>query len=145
MVDVCSGFDLPVFLGLRAIQPDGSMGSGESLADLGRALKGMRVDAVMLMCSTPDAITAGLPVLRDNYGGFIGGYPNIGYNPMAPLGGSPYIAQDGPDILNTAGNSPSQLAAHAAGWKSLGAQIIGGCCAAGPEHILAMRPIVKGA
>ena len=145
MVDVCSAFGLPVFLGLRAIQQDGSMVSGESLADLGRALEGMRVDAVILMCSWPVAITAGLPILRETYHGPIGGYPNIGYNPMAPLGGSPYIAQDGPDLLNTRGNSPSELAVHADNWMDMGAQIIGGCCATGPEHILAMRPIVEGA
>jgi len=30
-------------------------------------------------------------------------------------------------------------------WKEMGAQIIGGCCASGPEHIEALAPIVKGA
>jgi S-methylmethionine-dependent homocysteine/selenocysteine methylase len=29
-------------------------------------------------------------------------------------------------------------------WREMGAQIIGGCCATGPEHILAMKPVVKG-
>ena len=29
-------------------------------------------------------------------------------------------------------------------WKEMGAQIIGGGCATGPEHIMAMRPVVKG-
>ena len=29
-------------------------------------------------------------------------------------------------------------------WKEMGARIIGGCCASGPEHIMAMRPVVKG-
>ncbi|MDE2813670.1 MAG: homocysteine S-methyltransferase family protein, partial [Gemmatimonadota bacterium] len=28
-------------------------------------------------------------------------------------------------------------------WKRVGAQIIGGCCASGPEHIAAMYPVVK--
>ncbi len=144
MVDVCSAFELPAFLGIRAIQPDGTMVSGDSLADLGRALDGMKVDAVMLMCSRPEAITAGLPVLRDSYLGPIGCYPNIGYNPMAPLGGSPYIAEDGPDMLNTHGNTPSELAAQAAEWRAMGSQVIGGCCASGPEHIMALRPVVKG-
>ena len=142
MVDVCSDFDMPLFLSVRGIQRNGLMGSGESLADLGRALEGMRVDAVMLMCCSPEAITAGLPILRETYHGPVGGYPNIGYNPMAPLGGRKHT---GLNILNTEGYSPSQLAEHAADWKDLGAQIIGGCCASGPEHTLAMRPLVKGA
>jgi len=30
-------------------------------------------------------------------------------------------------------------------WKEMGAQIIGGCCASGPEHIEAIAPVVKGA
>ena len=42
MVDVCSEFDMPLFLSVRGIQRNGLMGSGESLADLGRALEGMR-------------------------------------------------------------------------------------------------------
>jgi len=29
-------------------------------------------------------------------------------------------------------------------WLDMGAQIIGGCCATGPEHIAALRPVVKG-
>ena len=29
-------------------------------------------------------------------------------------------------------------------WREMGAQIIGSCCATGPEHILAMKPVVKG-
>ena len=141
MVDVCSEFDLPLFLSIRGIQLDGSMVAGESLADLGRALEGMRVDAVMLMCCRPEAVTAGLPILRETYHGSVGGYPNIGYNPMAPLGGRPHT---GANMLNTHGYSPSELAVHAAEWRALGAQIIGGCCATGPEHTLAMRPIVEG-
>ena len=28
-------------------------------------------------------------------------------------------------------------------WKEMGAPIIGGCCATGPEHIMAMRAVVK--
>ena len=39
---------------------------------------------------------------------------------------------------------PSRMARFAGEWKSMGAQMIGGCCASGPEHISAMRPIVKG-
>ena len=153
MVDVCSEFDLPLFLSVRTIQADGSMANGESLADLGRALEGMKVDALMLMCCAPESITAGLPILRETYHGPVGGYANIGYNPMAPLGGRPAPPSQaprtaglhfGPDILNTEGYAPSQLAVHAADWVSLGAQIIGGCCATGPEHIMAMRPLVEG-
>ena len=39
----------------------------------------------MLMCSTPERITAGLRRLIDAYDGPVGGYPNIGYMPLAPV------------------------------------------------------------
>ena len=50
----------------------------------------------------------------------------------------------GPDITQLCDYSPSRLAEFAHEWKEMGAQIIGGCCASGPEHIMAMRPVVKG-
>jgi homocysteine S-methyltransferase len=49
----------------------------------------------------------------------------------------------GPDIIQAAAYSPSRLAELAADWKAIGAQIIGGCCASGPEHIAAIRRVVS--
>ena len=49
----------------------------------------------------------------------------------------------GSDFLITDGFYPAKMAEFAKQWKDLGAQIIGGCCATGPEHINAMRPMVK--
>ena len=37
-----------------------------------------------------------------------------------------------------------RLAKYAEEWRDMGAEIIGGCCGTGPEHITAMRPEVKG-
>ena len=146
LVDICAETGLPVFLGVRSLNPDGSMQfGGETLDKLAQALKGHKVDAVALMCSRPEAISAGLPVLRDAFDGHIGAYPNIGINPLAPIDD-----RRGKDILTTndvqAGNYvPSKLAEFAQQWKDMGATIIGGCCATGPEHIMAMRDVVKGA
>ena len=50
----------------------------------------------------------------------------------------------GPDILQNAEYYPSRMAKFARNWKRMGARIIGGCCASGPEHISAMRSVVKG-
>ena len=47
---------------------------GESLEDLGRALAGHPIDAILLMCSQPEGISAGLPILRQGFSGPIGGY-----------------------------------------------------------------------
>ena len=146
-VDACAEAGLPVWLGPRHITNDGEMQYGESLEDLGRALEGHPVDAVLLMCCTPEAISAGLPILKGTYGGITGGYPNIGYVPTAPLGpatpaGYPDAEYTG-DFLNAGGVTPSRLAEFSKEWRELGAQIIGGCCATGPEHTLAQRDVVK--
>lgn len=157
-VDACAEAGLPVFLGVRHIGPDGKMQyndalgrrrqAEESLSDLGIALKNHPVNAVLLMCSHPEAISRGLPVLRESFDGPIGGYPNLGYNPTGPLVDRPMLTNqlpsDGRDIFQTRNYSPSRLAEFASEWKQMGAQIIGGCCASGPEHIMAMKPVVKG-
>ncbi len=147
-VDGCAEAGLPVFLGVRHIMSDGTMNYGESLTDLARALEGHPVDAVLIMCSNPENISKGLPILREASPGPVGAYPNIGYNPTGPITNMPMLTNQKPsggeDILQTADYYPSRLAEFAAEWKTMGAQIIGGCCASGPEHIQAMRPIVKG-
>ena len=147
-VDACAETGLPVFLGVRHIDRDGKMQFGESLRDLANALAGHPVDAVLLMCSNPEAISAGLPIIADAFDGPVGAYPNIGYNPTGPLANRPQLTNQlpsvGPDILQTGTYQPTRLAEFAAEWKGMGAQIIGGCCATGPEHIMAMEPVVKG-
>ena len=147
-VDACAESGSPVFLGVRHLQPDGTMQFDESLVDLASALKGHPVDAVLIMCSNPESASAGLPILRDAYDGPVGIYPNIGYNPTGPLANRPQLTNQlpsaGPDILQTGLYPPTRLAELAGEWKEAGAQIIGGCCATGPEHIMAMRPVVKG-
>ena len=148
-VDACAKAGLPVSLGVRHITEEGVMQYGESLADLGAALEGRPVDAVLLMCSTPEAISAGLPILNAAFDGPVGGYPNLGYHPTGPLASPPPLLTNrlpsaGRDIAQLGNYSPSRLAEFAGEWKQMGAQIIGGCCASGPEHIMAMCPVVKG-
>ena len=104
--------------------------------------------AILLMCSNPEAISVGLPRLRRAFSGPVGAYPNLGYNPTGPLVNRPMLSNQkistGPDILQNAEYYPSRMAKFARNWKRMGARIIGGCCASGPEHISAMRSVVKG-
>ena len=141
-VDACQGFDLPVWLGVRHVNQDGTMQFGESFADLVARLEGRQVDAILLMCTRPGPVDASLKTLRAAFDGVVGAYPNVGYNPMAPVQGR---ERSGPDIIVANSDQPSMLAEYAAEWKESGVQIIGGCCASGPEHVLAMRPVIKGA
>lgn len=141
-VDACADAELPVWLGVPAVTVEGVTRHGESMEKLAVALRGYRVSAILLMCSSPEAISATLPRLRQAYEGAVGAYANIGYNPMAFVGGRVHI---GPDLISAAAHSPSQLADFAAQWIEMGAQIVGGCCATGPEHIMAMRQVVDKA
>ena len=71
----CSKTDLPVFLGIRHIQEDVTMQYGERLEDLAAALRDSPVAGIMLMCSTPERITAGLRRLINAYDGPVGRLP----------------------------------------------------------------------
>ncbi|HWC01963.1 MAG TPA: homocysteine S-methyltransferase family protein [Methylomirabilota bacterium] len=141
-VDACAEAGRPVWLGVPWVTMDGVTKNGEMMEDLATALRGHPVAAVLLMCSRPEAISVTLPRLRQAFDGPIGAYPNVGYNPMAPVGGRVHL---GPDIISAQAHSPSRLAEVAQEWIAMGAQIVGGCCATGPEHIMAMRAVVTGA
>ena len=116
-VDGCAVAGLPVFLGVRHIMDDGTMNYGESLADLALALEGHPVDAVLIMCSNPENISKGLPILREAFAGPVGAYPNLGYNPTGPIVNAPMLTNQKPssgeDILQNAEYYPSRVAEFA--------------------------------
>jgi S-methylmethionine-dependent homocysteine/selenocysteine methylase len=141
-VDACAEAGRPVWLGVPWVTEEGTTRHGETMAALATALRGHPVEAVLLMCSRPEAVSATLPRLRQAFDGSIGAYPNVGYNPMAPVGGRVHL---GPDLLSAQAASPSRLAEFAEEWIDMGAQIVGGCCATGPEHIMAMNVVVRRA
>jgi S-methylmethionine-dependent homocysteine/selenocysteine methylase len=74
---------------------------------------------------------------------------NLGYNPTGPVFDRPILGNrrpsTGPDIIQAADYYPSRIAGFAADWLDAGAQIVGGCCASGPEHIAAIRRVVSTA
>ena len=136
VVDACSEIGLPVFLGVKHVN--------ERLKDpvaLVKALEGRRVDAILAMCTLPDKTSKRLPELRKAFEGVIGAYANIGYETSEEVTGDPNQQMR---EINWGENSPEKYAAYGKEWIGMGAQIIGGCCATGPEHIASLRPIVKG-
>ncbi len=140
-VDACATMGLPVFLGVCNVKEDGTMWHGGSFTDLTAALQGHRVDGIFLMCSYPKAISACLPRLRKAFDGPIGAYAHLGYDENPQFGTSddePYFVID---ILEY---TPERYAEFARQWKEMGAQVIGGCCATRPEHIKAVRKVLKG-
>ena len=141
-VEAATRSDLPVFLGVHATR-GGTMTNGETMEELVRSLEaaGHNVDAILLMCSPPEAISATLPRLRAAFDGPIGAYANIGYkraNLPARFPERQY------HVIETGENTPARYAEHGREWLEMGAQIIGGCCGTTPDHIAALRPTVKG-
>ncbi|MCH8206264.1 MAG: homocysteine S-methyltransferase family protein [Chloroflexi bacterium] len=139
-VDACATVGLPVCLGLCHVSTDGLMQHGETFTDLARALRGRRVDAVLLMCSSPEAISASLPRLLDVFDGTVGAYANVGY------GSNPRFGESAGELWHLLKDDypPERYAEFAAEWREMGARIIGGCCATTPAHIESIRPVVKG-
>ena len=127
-VEAVATVGLPVFLGVKHVS--------RYLADADRlvqALKGRRVDCILAMCSAPEHIFATLPGLRAAFDGPIGAYANIGYK---------YDTTAEDDLFGE--HTPDRYAEYGRSWLDVGAQVVGGCCATGPEHIHALRPVVKG-
>ena len=140
LVSVAAETGLPVFLGLKHFDAAGTMASREDAVDAVRAVEGLPVAAVLDMCSPPEEITAVFPRIRQAFDGPIGAYANIGYrgDPKAPSDATRQW-----HTIDVGENSPDRYAEYARGWLAEGAQIIGGCCASGPEHIAALRPLIR--
>ena len=131
-VQAVSGTGLPIFLGLKHVTLEGTNSDGESFEQLADALEGYSVDAILPMCSRPEAISASLPRLRAAYEGPVGAYANIGYNQSSER---PEFPKRQWHVIETEDYPPERYAEFASEWLEMGAQIIGGCCATGPEHI----------
>ena len=127
-VEAVGSVGLPVFLGVKHV--DTYLADPGSLVD---ALRGRRVDCILAMCSAPEYVTDRMPALRAAFDGPIGAYANIGYK---------YHTTAEDDLFGE--HTPERYAGYGQSWLDAGAQIVGGCCATGPEHIEALRPVVKG-
>jgi S-methylmethionine-dependent homocysteine/selenocysteine methylase len=119
---------LPVWLGISPSRlPDGTLGTfpelgdGETFADLISALAAPSLAAVTVMHANPELTLDAIEVVREHYAGPIGIYAETG-------GWTP------PNWVFS-GLTPEEYVAQAVTWADHGAQLIGGCCGVGPEHI----------
>lgn len=125
----------PIWLAVTVDDLDGrKLRSGEALDGvvelIGRLDRG-RPEAVLINYSRPEAVEAGLDILRHAglpFGAYANGFTGIS---EAFLGDSPTV-----DVLQQRKDlGPDAYAAFAMGWVAQGATIVGGCCEVGPEHI----------
>lgn len=130
----------PIWIAFSVPDHDGTvLRSGEELADA-VALAGS-ADAVLVNCSTPEAIPAALDVLATagkSYGAYANGFETIteGF-----LGDKPTV-----DALRIRHDfTPEAYADHAISWVEHGATIVGGCCEVSPAHIAEIAQRLRAA
>lgn len=132
----------PVWLSLSVDDDDGTkLRSGEALADAGALVHQYGPEAVLLNCSRPEAIAAGLDILK-TFGKPFGAYAN-GFTRI-----SAGFLKDAPtvDALEQRKDlGPEDYADFAMGWVAQGATIVGGCCEVGPAHITELAHRLKAA
>ena len=103
----------------------GRLFTGETLAQAAAALEPLGVEAILVNCAPPAYITAGIQELAAHARVPIGAYAHIG-------------RFDPPEWMFTDEYPPAKYRDVAAGWKQMGALILGGCCGTTPDHIAAL-------
>jgi len=101
---------------------------GEPLEEAVRAIDPFKPDAVLVNCVAPPVALACLERMARTTSLPLGCYPNAG----------------APDLKGTRWRfdpqwTPERFAEAAGTWVARGAQIVGGCCGTGPDHIRALR------
>ncbi|MCY4397655.1 MAG: homocysteine S-methyltransferase family protein [Rhodospirillaceae bacterium] len=119
-----------VWTGLTADDADGSvLRSGEPVAVGARAARDAGAAAVLVNCSSPEAIARALPLLAGAgipFGAYANGFVSV--EALQP-GGTVDVLEARCDL------GPAAYAQHALAWAAAGATILGGCCEIGPAHI----------
>ncbi len=116
----CGGFDQKAY----AAKDVPTLRNGDLLLDALAALDNYKVDAVNIMHTDVNLVARCLDVVAANWDRPYGAYAHSGdYNAAG-------------DWLFTGVIDAGDYAAAAQQWLANGAQIIGGCCGIGPEHIV---------
>ena len=104
---------------------------GDAFGRAARRFEDLGAGALLINCLPPDHVTGMLPWLRDFTDLPLGVYPNLGYYSDAGWRYEEEIAGE-------------EFAELALAWRGEGAQIVGGCCGVGPDHIARVRDALAG-
>jgi methionine synthase I (cobalamin-dependent) len=116
-----------VMLGIEESQEHSENSTGfEPLDGAVRKLMAAGGSALLVMHSDLKTTAPALSVCKDNYDGTLGAYANAGY-------------WQRPNWTFVDQVSPDKYGDEAMDWVAMGAQIVGGCCGIGPDHIKAIR------
>lgn len=130
-------FSLPVWASF-VVGADGSLLSGEPLAEAARAMDELGVEAVLVNCAPPEHVPRTLELLAGRSDRLIGAYAHVGkFDPPS------WKFEFFPQFSQTAEWPPERYAEAARGWRQQGARIVGGCCGTGPAHTRALRAMLE--
>ncbi len=131
-VEAAIATGLPVWIGIscRLHRDSGRLTlynyDDRELSELLEAVSDLGAGAFTVMHSKVDDTEAGIRAVREFWSGPLGAYPNAGHFVM-------------PHWQFVDITPPEEFLKRAREWVDLGAQLIGGCCGLGPEHIAALR------
>lgn len=113
--------------------------SGECVAMAVGALLDLGVDAILFNCSQPEVMAGAVDAAQAvrtarNVPVKIGVYANA-FPPQREEAANEGLSDIRADL------TPANYARFAKDWRKLGADIVGGCCGIGPEHIAALRDL----
>jgi S-methylmethionine-dependent homocysteine/selenocysteine methylase len=119
--------------------PPGRLRSGEPITDAAAALPA-GVAALLVNCSSPEAVGAAMPALAAT-GRPFGGYANA----FIPFAEGHAVGSTVESLAARTDLGPDTYATHAMAWVAAGAAIVGGCCETGPDHIAAVARALEAA
>ena len=141
-VEATAGIGLPIWVGLSSAIDRGSsevmLGIQESqqhspratfhepLADAVSKLQDAGISVLLVMHSNLRTAGPAVDIMRQAHDGTVGAYANAG-------------RWEPPNWTFVDQVSPAEYADEAMSWVGMGAQIVGGCCGIGPDHIRAIR------
>jgi S-methylmethionine-dependent homocysteine/selenocysteine methylase len=132
----------------------GRLRSGETVAEAVAAIAHLPVAGLLANCCSPESITAAMPdLVAAGRGKRVGGYANTFLPVSTDWGAYSKGKHDATDWKSYAAQAlplrddlpPAAFAGHAGRWHQCGANVIGGCCGAGPEHIARLRSMLDAA
>ncbi len=125
----------PIWIGWT-VDADGRLLGGETVS---AAVGGMKINGVLANCAPPEAVSRAIPEVIGSGAERVGGYANAFVG--VPDGWD--VMTVGIDQLGERSDmDPDAYAAIAGTWLNQGANLIGGCCRIGPDHIAALRELV---
>jgi S-methylmethionine-dependent homocysteine/selenocysteine methylase len=115
---------------------DGRLLGGEGVAE---AVDGMKIHGVLANCAPPEAVSRAMGDVVATHAERVGGYAN-GFAGV-PRGWD--VTTVGIEELGERDDlTPAAYAESVRGWLDAGANLVGGCCQIGPDHIAAVRAVI---